>query len=108
MCYGLKCHNMSKAKLILDNKTVLTDGRIIQRKIWLLPAIENGRPHGLKYRLYCGKDGRTIVRYDNELGKGDHRHVGHDDVEHPYVFTSLVRLLEDFAADIERLSGEIK
>jgi len=108
MHYGLKYHNMSRAKLILDNKTVLTDGRIVQRKIWLLPAADDGRPHGLKYRLYCGKDGKTIVRYDNELGKGDHRHIGPSEEEHAYTFTSLVRLLEDFAADIEQLSGEIK
>ncbi|MGH8524670.1 MAG: toxin-antitoxin system TumE family protein, partial [Gammaproteobacteria bacterium] len=30
----------------------------------------------LKYRLYCGRGGRCLVRYDNETGKGDHRHYG--------------------------------
>ena len=53
---------MGKATLILDTKTVLQDGRILQRKIWQLPQAEPGRPHWLKYRLYCGKDGKTIVR----------------------------------------------
>jgi len=97
-----------QARLILDTKTVLTDGRIIQRKIWELPQPAEGRPHQLKYRLYCGKNGKTIVRYDNETGKGDHRHTGSKEVESPYVFVSLLQLLMDFDRDIEQLSGEIK
>ena len=99
---------MRKAMLIVDTKTVLQDGRILQRKIWKLPQPEPGRPFGWKYSLYCGMDGRTIVRYDNETGKGDHRHVGAQEREFPYAFTSLARLLADFASDVERLSGEIK
>ena len=99
---------MRKATLVIDTKTVLQDGRILQRKIWQLPLPEPGRPSGWKYSLYCGIDGRTIVRYDNEIGKGDHRHVGPQERESRYVFTSLAKLLKDFAQDVERLSGEIK
>lgn len=99
---------MRRATLILDTKSVLQDGRILQRKIWQLPHAEAGRPHGFKYRLYCGKNGQTIVRYDNESGKGDHRHVGPQELETAYVFTSLVQLLKDFAQDVEQFSGEIK
>ncbi len=97
-----------RARLILDTKTVLSDGRIVQRKVWKLPTPTDGRFHALKYRLYCGKNGKTIVRYDNETGKGDHRHIGPDELESIYIFTSLVQLLMDFDADIEQLSGEIK
>jgi hypothetical protein len=39
------------------------------------------------------------VRYDNERGKGDHRHVGDD--ETPYRFVDLDRLLADFRLDME-------
>ena len=99
---------MTKATLILDTKMVLSDGRIVQRTIWQLPAVNPERPHGLKYRLYCGKNGQTIVRYDNETGKGDHRHVGPHEEEQSYAFTSLAQLLADFASDIESLSGEIR
>lgn len=97
-----------KARLILDTKIILTDGRIIQRKILKLPQTTGGRLHVLKYRLYCGKSGITTVRYDNETGKGDHRHVGPEEVKSVYVFVSLVQLLIDFDTDIEKLSGEIK
>lgn len=40
------------------------------------------------------------VRYDNERGKGDHRHV--DGIEQPYRFVSLMRLLDDFERDVEK------
>lgn len=73
-----------------------------------MQRIELDRPHGFKYRLYCGQNGQTIVRYDNETGKGDHRHVGTQELETSYVFASLVQLFKDFAEDVERLSGEIK
>jgi hypothetical protein len=98
----------NKATLILDSKTILEDGRLIQRKIWQLAKPDSSHQHGFKYSLYCGNSGVTIVRYDNETGKGDHKHVGRAELEIAYVYTSLQQLLTDFAIDIERLSGEIK
>ena len=100
-------HTIMRARLILDSKTVLSDGRIVQRRVWQLPNSTADRPHGLKYNLYCGKDGSTVVRYDNETGKGDHRHVGANEVEEAYGFRSLAQLLIDFETDIIRLSGDI-
>jgi hypothetical protein len=43
-------------------------------------------------------DGECVLRYDNELGKGDHRHFG--DRERPYRFSTPERLMADFSADI--------
>jgi hypothetical protein len=43
------------------------------------------------------------VRYDNERGKGDHRHIGGK--EEPYVFSSIDRLLDDFERDIRDWSS---
>ncbi|MGH8612211.1 MAG: toxin-antitoxin system TumE family protein [Gammaproteobacteria bacterium] len=63
----------------------------IEMVIWRLPLPTRGRPHGLKYRLYCGRGGRCLVRYDNETGKGDHRHYGTH--EEAYRFVSLERLI---------------
>ena len=39
------------------------------------------------------------LRYDNERGKGDHRHVG--EKEEDYTFTTLEKLLDDFERDVE-------
>jgi len=44
--------------------------------------------------------GACVVRYDNEAGKGDHRHVGAR--ERAYRFTSLDALQVDFWADVAR------
>ncbi|MEX0902645.1 MAG: DUF6516 family protein [Pseudohongiellaceae bacterium] len=77
---------------------------LMEMVIWALPASNADRPHGLKYRLYCGRPGGAcIVRYDNEVGKGDHRHYG--DVEEPYEFESVTKLIADFRMDCARLAG---
>jgi Family of unknown function (DUF6516) len=41
-----------------------------------------------------------VVRYDNEAGKGDHKHSGI--VEAPYVFTTPAKLLADFWFDVDQ------
>ena len=91
-----------KARNLIDFKECRDDGTIIEMVVWQLPQRDEERPHGLKYRLYCGRNGQCLVRYDNEAGKGDHRHYG--DNEEPYSFTTLTALLADFQADIERLT----
>lgn len=77
-------------------------GRIIEVVIWHLSESLPDSTHPYKYRLYCGQsDGSCLVRYDNERGKGDHRHVG--DNEETYSFSTLLKLIEDFETDIERM-----
>jgi hypothetical protein len=69
----------------------------------LLPDAVPGPPHRYKYRLYCGYPAEGLVGFDNERGKGDHRHVL--GVETAYRFTTLEALLRDFSAEIERVIG---
>ena len=89
-----------KARLLLRNKRVYSDGAIREMVIWKLPTVDAERPHGLKYRLYYGIGGKCLVRYDNERGKGDHRH--YSDREETYQFISVEQLLADFQSDVER------
>ena len=49
-------------------------------------------------------NGQCVVRYDNETGKGDHRHLG--EVERPYRFTTPEQLVADFFSEIERWRHE--
>ena len=56
-----------------------------------------------KYRLYFGAAGVDRVRYDNERGKGDRRHIGEREEE--YCFGTLEELLEDFQRDVENWSN---
>jgi len=46
-------------------------------------------------------DGECVLRYDNERGKGDHRHFR--DRESAHIFVSLETLMDDFHADVQRL-----
>ena len=92
-----------KATLRLRSRVVLPDGTIVEMVVWELPHETPERPHALKYRLFCGRDGKCLVRYDDETGKGDHLHYG--DRERPYRFISWERLMEDFLADVDRLTG---
>lgn len=93
-----------KAVRLFYDKAVLPDGSIVEMVIWQLFKASPERPHGLKYRLYYGRDGQRFVGYDNERGKGDHKHIL--DVEKQYKFTTVEKLVADFLADIERVKNE--
>jgi hypothetical protein len=89
-----------RATLLLHEKVALADGAIVELIIWRLPRATPDRPHRLKYRLYFGRRGKCLVRYDNETGKGDHRHIlGR---EESYRFVSVAKLRRDFEADIRK------
>jgi len=93
-----------KAQLIIKDR-IRKGSVLIERVVWVIPTPVDGCSHCFKYRLYCGLNGATVVRYDNEPGKGDHRHVGKAEREEPYAFTTLEQLVIDFEADVIRLSG---
>ena len=89
---------MANAVLFYRDKAVLPDGAIVKMTIWRLPEQTRERPHGLKYSLFYGRAGERIVGYDNEAGKGDHRH--YRDRQESYVFTDVETLVADFLADL--------
>ncbi len=90
--------NLIVPALIERSKTVLPDGAILEIFVWKVPEPVLGSTHLFKYRLFYGKDGRRIDGFDNERGKGDHRHL--DGAEHPYSFTTADSLLSDFRKEI--------
>ncbi len=87
------------AQSIVRAKEIRDDGSIVEIVVWRLTEPLQPCTHFFKYRLYFGAKGVCHVRYDNELGKGDHRHV--NGAELPYQFVSLARLLDDFQRDVE-------
>lgn len=80
------------------------DGAIVEMAIWLVPKPVAGSKHSFKYSLFYGFPGRRIVCYDNERGKGDHRHI--KGREQTYSFLSVEALVADFLADVRRMRGE--
>ena len=93
------------ARRIFHDKTIFPDGSIVEMTIWQLPSPTPERPHGLKYSLYFGRDGKRLVGYDNERGKGDHKQIGK--AESLYAFVDVDTLVADFIADVRRLRDEI-
>lgn len=93
-----------KAAQIFRDKTVLPDGSIVEMVIWRLPEPLPPSTHRLKYRLFFGRPGERVVVYDNERGKGDHRHVGGRELR--YRFVSVEKLIADFLADVDKARSE--
>ena len=96
---------VAKAGLLLHDRFDLDDGSIIEMAIWRVPTPVPPTTHGFKYSLFYGRPGVRQIGYDNERGKGDHRHVL--DRESPYGFTTVDRLIEDFWADVNDLRGRL-
>lgn len=91
-----------RAAPIAALKEVREDGSIVEVVVWQVPESVPPSTHTYKYRLYFGKDGLCRIRYDNERGKGDHKHLG--EMELDYIFESLEKLLADFRRDVENWS----
>jgi hypothetical protein len=95
--------NNMKAERLMRERRVLAEG-FIEVVVWRLTEPLGGSTHDLKYRLaYVVRD-ECVLRYDNEVGKGDHRHVGTKEM--PYRFVSVDRLLDDFLADVAAWKGD--
>ena len=91
------------AELLLDERHVIDDRTFVELVIWRLPRPMRGSDHPFKYRLALVVDGVCVLRYDNETGKGDHRHV--TDKEGPYVFIDTDKLLADFWREVEKVEN---
>jgi Family of unknown function (DUF6516) len=94
-----------KAVLLFRERRLYDDGAIMEMTIWRVPQPVPPTTHRLKYSLFYGRPGTRLVGYDNERGKGDHRHAGTR--EEPYAFTSVERLVADFMADVRQLRGSL-
>jgi uncharacterized protein DUF6516 len=89
-----------KAELLMRERLVLSRRAFVDIVIWKLPKPLAGSRHIFKYRLAYIANQRCVLRFDNEAGKGDHKHL--DEIEVPYRFTNLDTLQADFWAEIKR------
>jgi hypothetical protein len=88
-----------RARLLLRERRIVGEGRFADIMIWQLPKPLPGSRHGFKYRLAFVVDEVCVLRFDNETGKGDHKHVGCNEV--PYAFSSPTQLIADFWHEID-------
>jgi len=87
------------AKLMLNERHIISDNAFVEMVVWSLSSAVSKSQHSFKYRLALVVEGNCVLRYDNEPGKGDHKHIGEDEI--PYVFTTPQALLKDFWNDVD-------
>ena len=93
-----------KATLLVHHRITHGEQLFAEVVVWVMPQPVAGCTHTYKYRLAFVAKGECVLRYDNESGKGDHRHIG--GAETTYVFVSVDQLLDDFLADVATWKGE--
>lgn len=97
----LGAHNptMNKNAILLFREKRKHAGGVIELVVWKVPEPVPPSEHPFKYRLVFAREGKRIVGYDNERGKGDHKHLGK--IETPYAFVDEDKLLDDFWRDVK-------
>ena len=93
-----------KAVPLLRTRIIYSVTAFAELAMWRIPTPLAGSAHRLKYRLAYVVGGACVLRYDNEDGKGDHRHFGGR--QSAYAFTTPEKLLADFKRDITRWNHE--
>ena len=79
---------------------MLAEDVFAEIRIWRVPRKVPGSAHDLKYSLALVAARRCVLRYDNEAGKGDHRH-GEEGRQTPYAFSDAETLIADFWKEVD-------
>ena len=93
-----------RAVELLRTRIAFSEVAFAELVLWRVPKPVAGSAHEFKYRLAYVVDGACVVRYDNEVGKGDHRHF--NGKESAYTFQTPDKLIADFQRDIARWNRE--
>ncbi len=93
-----------KAVELVRTRIVYSEEAFAELVLWQLPEALPRSSHRFKYRLAYVVRGVCVLRYDNESGKGDHRHFAGR--ETAYTFINPDRLIAAFQADIARWNHE--
>lgn len=93
-----------KAVELYRQRIVYAENKFAELVLWRLRQPLAGSRHPYKYRLAYVVDETCVLRYDNEAGKGDHRHW--ETEEDRYHFSTPEKLLADFQDGIERWNDE--
>lgn len=89
-----------KATSLLRDRVVLAERAFADIKIWRVPSPVRGSGHDLKYSLSLVVEQVCVLRFDNEAGKGDHRHTA-EGREEPYAFSGADDLVRDFWREVD-------
>jgi hypothetical protein len=93
-----------KTVALARRRVVVAPDAFVDVVVWQVPEPVPPSTHSFKYRLAYVVEEQCVLRYDNERGKGDHRHCG--TTEEPYTFSTPNQLMADFEADVARWNNE--
>ena len=93
-----------KARELFNRRVPVAEQAFAELVLWEVLAPLSGSKHCYKYRLVFVVDGACVLRYDNEAGKGDHKHVRGKEVK--YRFASVDKLVADFFEEVWRWRDE--
>ena len=93
-----------KAERLLYMRQEEASGAVLELRLWRVPEPVPPSEHRFKYALFYGHPGVRLVLYDNERGKGDHKHIR--EVETTYTFTTPEALVADFLAAVRTVQAE--
>ena len=92
------------AELLFYQRIDYDDGGIVEMVIWRVSSPVSPSVHDLKYSLFYGRPGVREVGYDNERGKGDHRHFRGKETS--YDCRTVEQLMIDFWSDVRAVRGD--
>ncbi len=69
----------------MNERHVLDARTFVEIVVWRLDQPVRGSIHRFKYRLALVANSVCVLRYDNEAGKGDHRHKGSAEARYKFV-----------------------
>ena len=87
------------AEVMINERHIVSENAFVEMVVWRLQLPLSGSRHCFKYHLALVVNNKCVIRYDNEVGKGDHKHEGEE--EFPYLFTTPQALLNDFWNDVD-------
>lgn len=89
------------ATLVMNRRIWLDANSLLSLVVWDVTPSVRGSNHKYKYRLAYVVEGKCVLRYNNEAGKGDHKHQGAAEI--PIEFIDINRLVDDFVVEVNQL-----
>ena len=90
--------------LLIRERIPFGEDAFAELVLWRLSSPVPGSSHQFKYRLAFVLRDECVLRYDNETGKGDHKHT--ISRKSKYVFESPEKLIQDFLREARRIYRE--
>jgi hypothetical protein len=87
------------AELLFRKREGVIETAFVELVISRVQEPVRGSHHAYKYSLALVSERICVLRYDNEAGEDDHKHVAGQEVD--YRFVDLATLQTDFWADVE-------